>query len=34
MQAKDDINELIAHYEEDLKEVSTDLDAEHLTRLA
>ena len=32
--AKDDINELIAHYEEDLKEIPQHLDAEHLTRLA
>lgn len=32
--AKDDINELIAHYEEDLKEIPYYLDADHLTRLA
>ena len=31
---KDDINELLSHYEEDLKECVQYLDAEHLTRLS
>ena len=32
--AKDEVNELLAHYEEDLKDMIQYLDADHLTRLA
>jgi hypothetical protein len=32
--ARDDVNELLAHYEEDLKECVFHLDPDHLTRLA
>lgn len=32
--AKDDVNEVLAHYEEDLKEICQYLDGDHLTRLA